>query len=598
MKLRGWFVPLLVLLVGAGCGPTRSSARGDDDDDGASDDDDGSDDDDDAADDDDDAADDDDDDVTPPHDDDDAADDDDDGPCWDQPLVCPSGLSSIGSPGQLVVVEAESPFEADADGMWSCADAFVEVSGSTSGFSVLWEPLAGYLVDFVAPDGSVLYDAALGEWSDEDEQAALLDAVLIDQVFFADPRITFSGTATSLLLPSSPSIDPEPGCYGLRFAVPGSVTGTAEYNVSVNRRSVGTRLDFHVVIADGAGIFEAQVLDVLTLMRPFLTGYGLDIGEVTFESISSSWSVLDVPNDFSNLMGVSGGAPGNPAAVPLFFVWDLQDPGQPALLGRASGIPGRLGAPGSAQSGVAMEVLAWTGANGLLDLWELDPLAMTTLHEVGHFLGLRHSTESNGYHDPLTDTPECTASTISRDACEGAGAENLMFPIAPTTSLGIALSPQQADVLEAMLPGPAWSCSSHDVCDDHEICYDGNCMSAYWRFYTMYIDQLDVASSGPTGAWDYPSGAPDPFLGWSTVAGSGSFPTVDNSYSAQWFGTVDIFATASGTPISLTAWDEDVAVHDVIDNYGGGPIPVEDLRSPYATWTGAWSTLSTGFEAQ
>jgi hypothetical protein len=29
-------------------------------------------------------------------------------------------------------------------------------------------------------------------------------------------------------------------------------------------------------------------------------------------------------------------------------------------------------------------------------------------HEIGHFLGLRHTTEHGGSaHDPITDTPEC-----------------------------------------------------------------------------------------------------------------------------------------------------------------------------------------------
>ena len=63
-------------------------------------------------------------------------------------------------------------------------------------------------------------------------------------------------------------------------------------------------------------------------------------------------------------------------------------------------------------------------------------LGETAAHEMGHQLGLFHTTESGGtVFDILTDTAECLNSTkdfdnngkMSAEECEGYGGENLMF---------------------------------------------------------------------------------------------------------------------------------------------------------------------------
>ena len=63
-------------------------------------------------------------------------------------------------------------------------------------------------------------------------------------------------------------------------------------------------------------------------------------------------------------------------------------------------------------------------------------LGETAAHEVGHQLGLFHTTESNGTQfDILSDTLECQKSTqnnngdrkVSAEECESYGAENVMF---------------------------------------------------------------------------------------------------------------------------------------------------------------------------
>jgi len=62
-------------------------------------------------------------------------------------------------------------------------------------------------------------------------------------------------------------------------------------------------------------------------------------------------------------------------------------------------------------------------------------LAKILVHEIGHYLGLYHTTESTGTeHDPLSDTPECPASMdsdgdgrVTGPECRSNGADYLMF---------------------------------------------------------------------------------------------------------------------------------------------------------------------------
>ncbi len=82
-------------------------------------------------------------------------------------------------------------------------------------------------------------------------------------------------------------------------------------------------------------------------------------------------------------------------------------------------------------------------------------LGRTLAHEIGHYLGLFHTSEADGsVLEALQDTPECR---IERDTdhnglsvqdCAGFGADNLMF-WAKTT--GTTLTPDQQAILRAAL---------------------------------------------------------------------------------------------------------------------------------------------------
>ena len=123
---------------------------------------------------------------------------------------------------------------------------------------------------------------------------------------------------------------------------------------------------------------------------------------------------------------------GSTAAVNLFFIEDYSGDDWSGILGNAAGIPGSMGIA-NAWNGVLNSLYAH--ATGAI----LNPqlLGETAAHEMGHQLGLFHTTESGGtVFDIISDTAECPKSLdkdsnsqiqMSAEECEGYGAENVMF---------------------------------------------------------------------------------------------------------------------------------------------------------------------------
>ncbi len=154
-------------------------------------------------------------------------------------------------------------------------------------------------------------------------------------------------------------------------------------------------------------------------------------------SIAERFAIIEQGSDeLAELFQTSAGTAA--PSVPIFFVREVE-----GSLASSGGIPGPIGVPGLSSSGIAVGVEAAAGAD----------LGRLLAHELGHFLGLFHTTELDGtVIEALGDTPACEDDAdgdgdglVSVSECRDRGGDNLMFWSAGAT--GTRLSPSQRSVL-------------------------------------------------------------------------------------------------------------------------------------------------------
>jgi hypothetical protein len=161
-----------------------------------------------------------------------------------------------------------------------------------------------------------------------------------------------------------------------------------------------------------------------------------------FRRLRSQYQVLP---QLPELFKLSAGAAN--AALDVFFVADI-DAGGADIGGIAGGTPIAFGMHGTPGSGIVI------AADMFLAAGDAAKLARTIAHELGHALGLFHTTEVDGsVFDPLPDTPICPRQRdLNRDGlldateCDGFGADNLMFPTSDAAQT--RLTADQVDVLQ------------------------------------------------------------------------------------------------------------------------------------------------------
>jgi hypothetical protein len=138
---------------------------------------------------------------------------------------------------------------------------------------------------------------------------------------------------------------------------------------------------------------------------------------------------------------------GSTAAVNLFFIEDYSGSWS-GILGNAAGIPGSMGIANS-WNGVLNSLSAHASGTTL----DSQLLGETAAHEMGHQLGLFHTTEAGGTEfDIISDTAECPKSSwdndnnsqMSAEECDGYGAGNVMFWTAWSSSSRSAGKKQEA----------------------------------------------------------------------------------------------------------------------------------------------------------
>ena len=216
--------------------------------------------------------------------------------------------------------------------------------------------------------------------------------------------------------------------------------GTAGTSFDIDAFIVGPR---RWTVRPGAP--PRQLARALDEAREIMRAAGLEIGEVRVHEVVGGlrdrYAILDgrvgpfeAPDDLDDMFRLSAGI--RRPSVSVFFVREME-----LALGTASGIPGPHTLMGSGASGVAIAA----------DLIPPELLAGVVMHEVGHFMGLFHTTEADAsLHDPMTDTEECPlANDTNGDfflepwECVGAGGDLLMFWAGQETRI----TPQQAELM-------------------------------------------------------------------------------------------------------------------------------------------------------
>ena len=146
----------------------------------------------------------------------------------------------------------------------------------------------------------------------------------------------------------------------------------------------------------------------------------ITISESQYATISSSF----IDSTTSALV-----SQGSEDTVNLFFVED-QPSSETAILGVSAGIPGTMSIASSWNG-----VINYLSAHATGSTLNSQVLGETVAHEMGHWLGLFHTSEAAGASfDPLSDTAQCPISLdgdsdgkVYAEECEGYGADNLMF---------------------------------------------------------------------------------------------------------------------------------------------------------------------------
>jgi hypothetical protein len=174
-------------------------------------------------------------------------------------------------------------------------------------------------------------------------------------------------------------------------------------------------LNFHFTGAGGITAANAAENEKLKLaiadMREIYKQVNLEIGTLRYRDVSEDFkaveSISGKGNELAQLFKLGAG---NEGGVNVFLVTSISDPqagGAMAIIyGISGGIPGPTLLPGTAGTGVAVVADVTLGFDG--------NFGAVMAHEVGHHLGLFHSSEAPwiGIHDPLPDTGENDTSNL------------------------------------------------------------------------------------------------------------------------------------------------------------------------------------------
>ncbi len=195
---------------------------------------------------------------------------------------------------------------------------------------------------------------------------------------------------------------PGGGTYRFRLFLWGGSASSFDVRAIVENRLGAVAdegaIDLNVFLAPGLSIAspstDTKLQAVLLRVDDIFQQIGLQLGDVDYYQLADAAYNSVSGGEFAQLLEESSVA--SSVRMNVFFV-------QSSLGGGTLGVAATL--PGPKLNG--------TGVSGVMVDYDFDNAAavgQVTAHEIGHYLGLYHTTESDGSHDIILDTAECPAS--------------------------------------------------------------------------------------------------------------------------------------------------------------------------------------------
>jgi hypothetical protein len=264
---------------------------------------------------------------------------------------------------------------------------------------------------------------------------------------FANANAGFLINLVPTLVPAAPQFQ--------NFVRPGSHTLTMAANTNLCRvvhkvRGQGTRIDLNIHLVGVSGLSAStapnnnQFQQALQRFESIYSQQGVSLGQVRYSDVTGAnrdrYRIIRADEETFDLVSLSQ-SPGPTAddalSINVFFIDQFAIEGG-SVLGISAGLPGAAGLHGTRGSGLVFSASVMDDAN---------LLGQVLAHEVGHFLGLFHTSEQQGEaFDPIQDTAQCASQRWNNpDSCPDIN--NLMFPFAGQNHTEISAG--QAAVLRA-----------------------------------------------------------------------------------------------------------------------------------------------------
>lgn len=332
-----------------------------------------------------------------------------------------SGNGYCGTPGQTTPTAPTTP--ASGAGINVVCQSTSISGGRALTFDIAANSVAFAVVpysqsDLIAPSRLLLPNGQVGANFATDHAFMTVNAGLLQ-------------TVAPVFFPAAPQFQSIVQQGGGRYTLELATTDDSPCYYVLQKSAEGTKIDLNIYLVGVNGISasnagsNAGIRTMLDAMKRIYNKEGISVRTVRYFDVTGSdrdsYRIVRNINDCYGLVSLSR-APGpsltEKLSVNVFLIQGFQVAEAEGLLGLSLGAPGVPGMHGNEGAGLVFtsEYLASRA----------DMTGQTLAHEVGHFLGLRHTTEHGGTEaDPISDTPVCS-NPDRGSSCPDA--TNFMFP--------------------------------------------------------------------------------------------------------------------------------------------------------------------------